>query len=165
MHEKQALITGSFDPITKGHLALIERAALLFDHLYISVTHNTQKQSYFSLSLRTKWVQQVTGHLNVTVVQNTDQLTADIAKALGVTCCIRGIRNTQDFIYEQNLANILHTYPPYLETLCLFTEPEYQMISSSLVRELLYYQGDIRSYVPEALVQDIYDAYAQNKKE
>jgi len=104
MSNKIGLFAGSFDPITKGHVDLIERASKLFDSLYVGIFYNLEKKSFFSIEAKEKMVIDALSHLeNVNIVTSHDELAVEVARKLGVTTFVRGLRNGQDLEYERNL--------------------------------------------------------------
>lgn len=150
MSEKIGLFTGSFDPLTSGHMDLIRRASRHFDSLLVGVFYNPDKPGFLSLEEREDLVREaVKGLENVQVIVAQKKLVAELAKEHGVTSLIRGIRNSQDLNYEARFDFYNKGLDPDLETLYLLAKPEYQFVSSSGVRELLAFDGDISPYVPK----------------
>lgn len=114
MSDKIGLFTGSFDPITKGHIDLIERASKLFDCLYVGIFYNLEKKSFFSIEAKEKMVTAALAHLeNVKIVTSHDELAVEVARKLGVTTFVRGLRNSQDLDYEGNLNFFNHELAPF----------------------------------------------------
>jgi len=161
---KNALITGSFDPITRGHEDLITRAAALFDHVYVVIVANTEKaDGAFSPADRLALVQKTIEALpcdNVSALLHSG-LTSDIAKELGAKHIVRGARNATDFDYESNLALIMKRFDPALESWILPTDPTLSAISSTYVRDLLKYGCDLGDAVPAACRQLMKELYAK----
>ena len=152
--ETRALFAGSFDPITLGHVDLIERASRLFNRLYVVVGVNALKQPLFSLEERLVHLQACLGHLpNVSIQVLEGQLMADLAKELGATCLVRGLRHSGDYVYELPIAQANR------ETIFLQAQPAYQHISSSLVKEIASYGGDLSSLVPASLLGPLQSKY------
>jgi len=132
MSDRNGLFTGSFDPITIGHVQLIERASRLFDRVYVGIFYNPEKVGLFSIE------QGALAHLeNVEIVTSTQELAVTVARNLGVITLIRGLRNAQDLVYEANMDYFNHQLAPELETVYLYAQPPYQAISSTRIRELL----------------------------
>ncbi len=153
---RRALFPGSFDPLTNGHLNTIERAAKLFDEVVIGVFVNTSKKSLFSVEERVALIKQSVLHIsNVKVIHQENQLTVDTAKELGAVALIRGVRNIKDFEYEKDIAQMNHHLNDDLETVLLLAEPKYSHISSSLLKEVLYFGGDVAEYLPPAINEAI----------
>ncbi|WP_288162510.1 pantetheine-phosphate adenylyltransferase [Dubosiella newyorkensis] len=151
----RAAFCGSFDPPTLGHLDIIERASALFDELIVLVATNSSKSSMFSMEQRLAWLQEA--------CQDLPNVTCKIQKGLIVQACqeheihvlVRGIRNEQDCAYEQNMAFMNAYLDPNIETICLFTKPEYDLFSSSNVRELLKYHQNIQPFVPACVFKSL----------
>ncbi len=148
---RHAIVTGSFDPVTAGHADLIARASALFDRVTVVILANAEKPSgYFSASERLRFVEET-----IAGMENADAvvyggLTSDIARELGAKFIVRGARSATDFDYEYGLAFIMKRFDPALETVILPSRPEYAMISSTYVRELLRYGCPLGDAVPEA---------------
>ena len=118
MSDKIGLFAGSFDPITKGHIDLIERASKLFDCLYVGIFYNLEKKSFFNIEAKEKMVTAALAHLeNVKIVTSHDELAVEVARKLGVTTFVRGLRNSQDLDYEGNLNFFNHELAPEIETI------------------------------------------------
>lgn len=148
--KKIALFPGSFDPLTMGHLNTIERGAQLFDELVIGVFVNTNKKSFFTSEEKVTIVKESVSHLaNVRVLAQESDLTVNVAKTLGVKFLLRGIRSIKDYEYEQEIALMNQHLAPDLETVFLLAEPKYSHISSSLLKEVWTFNGDIKEYLPE----------------
>lgn len=146
---KNALFPGSFDPLTNGHVDTIERAAKLFDHLFVSVATNTSKKNLFSAEEKINLIQSATKHLdNVSVIEHTDGLTVDLAKKIGASTLIRGLRNAEDFEYEMNIATMNKIQNPGIETIILMASQQHRFLSSSLIKEVSLFGGDISKLVP-----------------
>lgn len=152
--KKIGLYTGSFDPITKGHLDVIERASRLFDHLYVGVFYNEVKQGMFSEKDRLTMVTEAVAHLgNVSVLASRQRLAVEVAEELGCSHLIRGVRNGTDLAYEMNLEFFNQGLAPAIETIYFSATPAHREISSSRVRELIHFQADLTRYVPESVVK------------
>ena len=156
MSDKIGLFTGSFDPMTNGHLDIIERASRLFDKLYVGIFLNPHKQGFLPLKNRKRGLEKALEHLeNVEVVFSHDELVVDVAKRLGATFLVRGLRNATDLQYEASFDYYNHQLSPDIETIYLHSRPEHLYISSSGVRELLKFGQDITCYVPESILEEI----------
>ena len=156
MSDKIGLFTGSFDPITKGHIDIIERASQLFDLLYVGIFYNREKTGRFSIDRREKMVREAVGHLeNVRVVTSRDELAVHAARKLGVTAFVRGLRNGQDLDYEANLDFFNKELAGDIDTVFLISKPVYQYISSSRLKELIAFGQDISAYVPKSVIKEL----------
>ena len=148
----KAAFCGSFDPVTKGHLDVIERASKMFDTLVVFVSENSSKNTAFSFEQRLSWLQQATSHLPNVECKIQKGLVVEACKSVNAQVLVRGIRNEQDCMYEQNMAFVNAHLNNNIETICLFTKPEYYLYSSSNVRELLKYGQDISTFVPACVL-------------
>ncbi|EHR7109983.1 pantetheine-phosphate adenylyltransferase [Listeria monocytogenes] len=149
MGDKIAVIPGTFDPITNGHLDIIERAAKIFDVLYVSVLNNSSKKPLFTIEERMEMIRQVTTHLPNVQVESASGLTVDYAATRGATAIVRGLRAVSDFEYEMQIASMNRTLNADIETFFVMTNTKYSFLSSSMVKEVAQYQGDISELVPE----------------
>ncbi|MFC0276013.1 pantetheine-phosphate adenylyltransferase [Enterococcus devriesei] len=153
MTEKRiALFPGSFDPLTMGHLDTIERGAKLFDELIIGVFVNTSKKSYFTPEEKLAVVKESVQHLhNVRVLAQESELTVNAAEKLGAKFLLRGIRSVKDYEYEKEIALMNQHLDSSLESVFLLADPKYSHISSSILKEVWTFNGDIKEYLPEAV--------------
>ncbi|CAK21490.1 pantetheine-phosphate adenylyltransferase [Listeria welshimeri] len=149
MGNKIAVIPGTFDPITNGHLDIIERAAKIFDVLYVAVLNNSSKKPLFTVEERMEMIKQVTAHLPNVAVESASGLTVDYAAKRGATAIVRGLRAVSDFEYEMQIASMNRTLNAEIETFFVMTNTKYSFLSSSMVKEVAQYQGDISELVPE----------------
>ena len=143
-----ALFPGSFDPITLGHVDIIERAVPLFDEIKIAVGTNSAKNYLFSLEQRVQWIEQTFAHEPKVSVITYEGLTVDFAREQGVQFLLRGLRNPADFEFEKAIAQANREMVPDLETVFLLTSARYAYISSSIVREVYNHGGDFQKFVP-----------------
>jgi len=143
----RALIPGSFDPVTFGHLDVIERTARLFDEVLVAVVENPQKSTLFTLDERTEMLAEVTGHLSNLKVDEFEGLLVDFALDRGVNAIVKGLRAVSDFEYELQMAQLNYRLSG-IETLFMPTTPGHSFLSSSLVREVARFGGDVSSMVP-----------------
>jgi len=156
MSDKIGLFTGSFDPITKGHLDLIERASKLFDTLYVGIFYNPHKNGFLPIESRLKTVEKAVAHIeNVQVLVSHDELVVDVARSIGTEVLVRGLRNATDLQYEASFDFYNHQLAGEMETIYLHSRPEHVYISSSAVRELLKFGQDISDYVPNAVLEEL----------
>ena len=151
MSKRIALFQGSFDPITLGHLDIIERALPLFDEIQIAVGKNTEKKYLFSLEQRVAWIEKTFAHEPKVRVITYEGLTVDFAQKQGVNFLLRGLRNPADFEFEKAIAQANREMVPQLETVFLLTSARYAYISSSIVRDVYTHGGDFKRFVPSSV--------------
>lgn len=154
---------GSFDPVTLGHLDIIERASRLVDKLIIGVLVNGAKSPMFTTEERVELIKKVTKDMPNVVVEANDGLLVDFATAKKADVIIRGLRAVTDFEYELQIAQTNHKLNPKVDTVFLTTSVEYSYVSSSIVREIASYGGDISQFVPECIVDEIYKKAGRKK--
>ncbi len=154
---KICVVPGSFDPFTLGHLDVVKRAAKLFDKVYVAIMVNPSKQGNFDFSKR-KRIAEITceGIENVEVI-TADGLLVDLCRALGASAVVKGVRNAQDYAYEQNMADMNKHLNPDVETLFLPASPEYSYVSSTFVRELLKHDRSLKGVMHENAIEYIYE--------
>lgn len=148
---KRAVFPGSFDPITRGHLNILERSVPLFDEIIVAVGVNSAKNSMFSLEQRLAWLDAVCKRFPTVRIASFEGLTADFCKGHEAHWLIRGVRNGGDFEYERTIAQMTKVLHPALETVILFTDPEFAHIHSNVVREILKNKGDASAFVPDEI--------------
>jgi len=149
--DRIALFPGSFDPITLGHVDIIERALPLFDQIIIAIGTNSAKKYLFSLEQRILWIEQTfRDEPKIKVVTYTG-LTVDFAKNTGANFLLRGLRNPADFEFEKAIAQANRQLVPTLETVFLLTSARYAYISSSIVREVYQHGEDFAEFVPTSV--------------
>ena len=152
-NESKALFAGSFDPFTNGHLSILKKACSIFDTVYLCIANNADKKRRYSIVEMEEAIKQtvsLNGLTNCEVVI-CDHLVADFCKELGVTYLIRGLRNTSDYMYEENISKINHEINPDLETVYLRGDDD--VISSSMVYEFVKYGKSVEKFVPEPVFQ------------
>ncbi|MCG6359235.1 pantetheine-phosphate adenylyltransferase [Vibrio fluvialis] len=152
----RVIYPGTFDPITNGHLDLIERAASMFDEVIIAVAASPSKNTLFTLEERVAFAKAVTSHLDNVTAKGFSGLMVDFAKAEGATVLVRGLRTTVDFEYEFGLTNMYRRVMPGLESVFLTPAEEYAFISSSLVREVAIHGGNVDAFVPELVANALH---------
>ena len=150
---KTAVFPGSFDPVTIGHMDLIKRAAVIADRLIIGVLVNSSKTPLCSIDERVDMLKKLTDNINNVEVMSFDGLLVDFVDKTGAQMVIRGIRSSADFEYELPLAQANYKLNGSADTVFLATLPEYSYISSSAVKELIRYRGDIKDMVPDVVYQ------------
>ena len=156
---KKAVYPGSFDPITFGHLDIIERSSKIVDELVIGVLRNSAKNSLFSLDERVTMIKEMTQHLPNVKVESFEGLLIDYMEEIGATIIIRGLRAVTDFEYELQIAQTNHVQKPGIETVFLTTNLNYSYLSSTIVKEFASYGGDISQFVPKQIIDKIYEKY------
>ncbi len=152
---RTALYTGSFDPITNGHLDIIERSAKLFDTLTVAVIDNVSKSSMFSLDERVRIVKDVVAHIPNVEVASFSGLLADFVNENDFSAVVRGLRSVTDFDYEITMAQMNDKLFDKAETVFLMTAPGNSFISSSLIKEVASLGGDVSELVPANVLKDI----------
>jgi pantetheine-phosphate adenylyltransferase len=155
-----ALYPGSFDPITYGHLDVIERAARLFDRLIIAVAHNADKKPLFSAAGRVEQIRQCTGSLANIEVVSFEGLLVNFAKKTGAVTVVRGLRAVTDFEYEFQMALMNKTLSPELETVFLTSREAFTYLSSRVIKEVARLGGDITKFVPPPVAAALKSALA-----
>jgi pantetheine-phosphate adenylyltransferase len=148
---KVALFPGSFDPFTKGHEDIVKRGLQLFDKVVICIGHNSQKKRYFDIDLMIEKIKEAFDNSGAIEVVTYNDLTATLARTYNAKYLLRGLRNTTDFEYENSIAQVNKRLNVDLETVFLITSPEYAFISSSIIREVHRYEGDVTPYLPYKL--------------
>ncbi|MBQ6697066.1 MAG: pantetheine-phosphate adenylyltransferase [Lachnospiraceae bacterium] len=156
----RAIYPGSFDPVTLGHLDIIRRSARIFDEVIVGVLNNPQKSPLFSVEERVKILEEVTADLPNIKIESFSGMMADYARKNNIQVSIRGLRGISDFEYENQTAQYNSRLSNgELETVFLVTSPEYSYISSSGVKEVASFHGDISPYVPELVAKLIREKY------
>jgi pantetheine-phosphate adenylyltransferase len=153
MDSKLAIYPGSFDPVTNGHLDLIERASKLFGRLVVTVARNAEKAPMFTLKERVEMLREATQPFPNVEVDTFDGLLVDYARKLGARVLLRGIRAVSDYEYELQMALMNRRLEPQLETVFMLPAVEYSFLSSHLVRELAVFGGPLTGLVPPAVEQ------------
>jgi pantetheine-phosphate adenylyltransferase len=148
-----AIYAGTFDPITLGHVDLLERAARIFDHVIVAIAVNHNKKPLFSMQERVDLSTRVVSHLKNIEVKGFDCLLLDFAKQHGANVILRGLRAVADFDYEFQLASMNRYMNQAIETMFMMPAEKYMYISSSLVREIATLGGDVSGFVPPLIVK------------
>jgi len=152
----RVLYPGTFDPITNGHLDLIERAANMFDEVIIAVAASPSKQTMFTLDERVMFAREVTKHLDNVTAKGFSGLLVDFAEQEKANVLIRGLRTTVDFEYEFGLTNMYRRLMPGLESVFLTPAEEHAFISSTIVREVAIHGGNVDQFVPEVVAKALH---------
>ena len=156
----KAVYTGTFDPLTLGHLDIIKRASEIFDEVYVLISINVNKHTLFSLDERVKILDRALSGIKNAHVDSFKGLVTDYCIENGIGVIIRGLRNSEDFEYELPMAYINRDLSSdRLETLYLNASPEFSYVSSSAVKEIASFKGDFSAYVPDFLVEEIKAKY------
>ena len=147
---KKAVFPGSFDPITIGHLDIVERAIKVFDEIIIAVGDNTNKKYMFPKEKRVEFVKQTFYNYDNVKIESYDGLTVDFCKKNNIEFMIRGLRNPADFEFEKSIA-LTNREMTDIETIFFLTSPENSFISSSIVRDLIRNNGDYKLFIPKGI--------------
>ena len=158
-----AIYPGSFDPITKGHLNILERAARSFDQLIVCVMVNSEKHSMFTLHERVDMIKRVTRNIPNVEVDYSDILLAEYAKQRNAQVIVKGLRAISDFEKEFQMAIINHKLNPELDTMFLTAEHQFMYLSSSIVKEMGRYNADLSDFLPEEIIPDFLDRIKERK--
>lgn len=156
---KRVIVPGSFDPITNGHLHIIERAAKLFDEVVVVVLCNPNKKGLFTVEERIALMNASLAHLDNVKCDAYSGLTIDYARKIGACGMIRGVRTMKDYEYEKDLAAMNALIAPEIESVILFADGKYALISSSMVKELDHFNAPYEEFVPQA----VYEAMQQKR--
>lgn len=148
---KIAVFPGSFDPITVGHVNLVERAMPLFDKIVVAVGINSSKKYLFSLEQRIEWLKLVFRGQEKVEIDHFQHLTAHYCQKIGARYLLRGLRNASDFDYEKTISQVNHIVGEGIETVFLISQPEYSHISSTIVREVIIGGADATPFLPDEI--------------
>lgn len=158
-----AICPGSYDPVTYGHVNILERSAKLFDEIIAVVMINPAKKTSFTLQERMDMLRQVTKHIPNIRIEAHEGLVADYAKSRGACVLVKGLRAVSDFEYEFQMALINKKMNPNLETMFITTASQFMYLSSSAVREIAQFQGSLAGFVPPEIEQTILNRFTANK--
>ena len=146
---KIALFPGSFDPVTKAHVDIVKRSISLFDEVHIGIGINSTKKSFLSIEKREQMLRAVFADEPKIRVIAYEGLTIEFCKQIGAAYMIRGIRTVSDFEYEKAIAQMNHALEPQIESIFIVSKPGYSSISSTIVREVLRYNGNAEQFIPK----------------
>ncbi len=155
---------GSFDPVTMGHLDIIERSRKVFDHVIVAVMINPSKKTLFTVEERIDLLRRATAGMENVEVVGFEGLLADYAKQRGATAVIKGLRAVTDFEYEFQQALTNKKLNPDMETLFMTTNSEHMFLSSSIVKQIAMFGGDISNFVPECILEDVKNRIHEDMK-
>ncbi len=153
--KKIAVFAGTFDPITLGHISVIERGLSLFDEIIIGIGRNSNKEGYFPLEQRLKWIKKIFQNNPNIKVLTYEGLTIDFCKSVNAGFILRGLRDGKDFEYERSLGMMNHAIAQDIETIYLVTEPQYSAINSIIIRDILKHGGDASQFLPKEVNEDV----------
>ena len=156
---KTVICPGSFDPVTLGHLDVITRASKLFDRVIVGVLVNSSKKPIFSIDERIELLKEVTEHLDNVEIVGFNGLLAQYCEEHGVDAIVKGLRAVTDFEYEFQMALLNKALNPEYETMFMMTNTKYSYISSSMVKELAGFHGDLTGLVPCEIIETIEEKY------
>ncbi len=159
MNKSRVVYPGSFDPITLGHMDIIERLSKKFDEVVVLISSSTQKKYMFSLQERKDLVGKACGDIKNITVDSWDGLLVDYLKENKISVVIKGLRNSRDFEYEITMDHTNKAMHPHIETAYLISRPEFSFVSSTLVKEIATLKGDLTQFVPSAVLEAL-----KNKK-
>ena len=162
MRTESVIYPGTFDPITNGHVDLVERAARLFDRVVVAIAHSEKKTPLFSLDERVQLCESSLSHLDNVDVAGFSNLLTDFTRSQGARCVLRGLRAVADFEYEFQLANMNRAMYPEFESLFLTPSEHLSYISSSLVREIAALDGDISPFVPPQVASALKEKFSRS---
>lgn len=158
----KAIYAGSFDPFTMGHLNILNRSAKMFDEVIVAIGTNTSKKPLFTPDEKLEMITAVvkeSSYDNVRVVLHVDGLIVDFAKSEGATVMVRGIRSLTDMEYEMSIASMNKTQQPEIESVFLMADEKYSFVSSSLIKEVAIFDGDVSGMVPESIAKKMQEKY------
>lgn len=157
--EKIAVYNGTFDPVTNGHLDIIERASKIFDVLYVTIAIHPTKVGLFSIEERKELLKETTKHLDNVIVDSTEELSMDYVNKVNGQVLIRGLRTSTDFDYELQYAQSNQYLDDKIETMYLMTKPSHSFISSSVVKEMASYHKSLNGLVPPCVEEALKKVY------
>lgn len=149
--KKKAVFPGSFDPITVGHEALVIRALSIFDEIVVAIGNNANKQYYFPIEKRKKWISQVFGSNPQVSVVVYEGLTVDFCHEVGADFILRGLRTSADFEFERGIGQMNKMLHPDIESVFLLTTPELTPVTSSIIRDVFKNGGDVSQFIPAGI--------------
>jgi pantetheine-phosphate adenylyltransferase len=152
---KKALFPGTFDPFTNGHLDIVNRGLILFDEVVVAIGVNSGKKHLFSLEKRTLFLELVFANEPRVSVVHYEGLTATFAESIGAEFILRGLRTTQDFTYEQQIAYVNEDLTDAVQSVFVMSDQKNASVSSTIVRDLITYKGTYERYIPKEVYAEI----------
>lgn len=152
---KKAIYPGSFDPVSNGHIDIVERVAKLFETVFVVVAVNPNKHYIFTADERVEMIKKATAHLQNVQVEKSDLILVDYVRSKGEGVIIRGVRNVNDYLNEITMYQFNHTSAPNIETMIMFPSTDNLFISASYIKELALFNADISPYVPKGFADFI----------
>ena len=159
MSEKIAVVPGSFDPITNGHLDIIKRAADVFDTVYVAVLNNSSKNPLFTVEERIELIDQVTKQFTNIRIESSSGLLINYAQEKNAKAIVRGLRAVSDFEYEMQITSMNRVLDENIETFFIMTKNQYSFLSSSIVKEVAKYGGNVSELVPVVVEQALKEKF------
>ena len=159
-----AVYPGSFDPVTNGHIDIIRRASKMFDHLIIAVLKNNTKTPLFTIEERVRMIREVTEDIQNVEVESFDGLTIEYCRMKNAQFMVRGLRAVTDFEYEIQIAQTNRVVAPDIDTIFLTTNLKYSYLSSSIVKEIASYNGDISFFVDSRVAERIHEKMRERQR-
>jgi len=158
-----AVCPGSFDPVTNGHLDIIERAAAVFEHVVVGILNNPEKKALFTIDERVEMLKECVSHLSNVTVDSFSGLLVEFARAHGAIAIVRGLRAVSDFEFEFRMASMNRKLAPDIETFFMMTSNEYAYLSSSVVKQVASFGGCVRGLVPPIVEKRLRDKFLSGK--
>lgn len=152
---RKALFPGTFDPFTNGHLDIVQRGLKIFDEIVVAIGVNSGKNHLFDLEQRTHFLELLFGDEPRVTVVHYEGLTAKFAESIGAQFILRGLRTTQDFTYEQQIAYVNEDLTDAVQSVFVMSDQKNASVSSTIVRDLIKYQGAYERYIPEVIYKEI----------
>ena len=159
LSEKIAVVPGSFDPITNGHLDIIKRAADVFDTVYVAVLNNSSKQPLFNVEERISLIAEVTKQFPNIRIESSSGLLIEYAQQKKAQAIVRGLRAVSDFEYEMQITSMNRVLDEHIETFFIMTKNQYSFLSSSIVKEVAKYGGNVSELVPKVVEQALKEKF------
>ncbi|MBU9788215.1 pantetheine-phosphate adenylyltransferase [Lentilactobacillus sp. IMAU92037] len=153
------LYAGSFDPITLGHVDVIQRASRVFDKVYVAISINTHKKATFTPERRAEFAKDALADLDNVEVMISDELTVELAKSLGTTVLLRGVRGSSDLDSEMAIAGLNEKLDSHIQTVFIPTAADYRDLSSSMIKEIAKFHGDISKFLPAKAANALKNKY------